>query len=377
MREAGTPSGGGEARAGQARRPTMTDVARAAGVSVMTVSYVYSRPGRVAEATAAKVRRAARRLGYPGPHPGARSLRRGRAGSLGVVLGEPLTYAFEDPQAARFLAGVAGVCGEERVGLTLVPITGAADDVERVAEAAVDGFVVWTTSDDDPVVDAVAATGLPAVVQGGPGQRGLAVVGIDDLAAARAIGGEAFAGARRPAVLSFPLDRARRTATIHGPDPAAATFPVTRRRLEGLRDACVATGHAWEHVPVHVCSRNSAAEGEAAADALLRGPDAPDAIAAMSDELALGALRAAAKGGVPVPEGLAVTGWDDGEAAAAAGLTTVAQSLHDQGARCARLALGGGATGVEEASWRIVRRASTRGWAGPRGARTRTPIPPV
>jgi DNA-binding LacI/PurR family transcriptional regulator len=339
----------------------MTDVARAAGVSVMTVSYVYSRPARVSEATAAKVRRAARRLGYPGPHPGARSLRRGRAGSLGVVLGEPLTYAFEDPQAARFLAGVARVCATERVGVTLVPITGAGDDVERVAEAAVDGFVLWTTADDDPVVDAVAATGLPAVVHGGPGHRGPALVGIDDRAAARAIGAEAFAGARRPAVLSFPLDRARRAATIHGPDPDAATFPVTRRRLEGLRDACVATGAAWERVPVLVCSRNSAVAGEAAVGELLRRPDAPDAIAAMSDELALGALRAAARGGVPVPDGLAVTGWDDTEAAAPAGLTTVAQSLHDQGARCAQLALGVAAAGVHEASWRIVRRASSRG----------------
>jgi DNA-binding LacI/PurR family transcriptional regulator len=339
----------------------MTDVARTAGVSAMTVSYVYSRPGRVSEATAAKVRRAARRLGYPGPHPGARSLRRGRAGSLGVVLGEPLTYAFENPQAARFLAGVARVCAAERVGLTLVPITGAADDVERVAEAAVDGFVVWTTADDDPVVDAVAATGLPAVVHAGPGRRGLSVVGIDDRAAARAIGEHAFAGARRPAVISFPLDRARRGATIQGPDPAAATFPVTRRRLEGLRDACVATGGTWARVPVLVCPHNSAAEGEAAAGELLGRPDPPDAIAAMSDELALGALRAARRGGVPVPGGLAVTGWDDTEAAATADLTTVAQSLHDQGARCAQLALGGARTGVHEASWQIVRRGTTRG----------------
>src|SRR3954471_19028123 len=232
------------------RRPTMADVARAAGVSAMTVSYVYSQPARVSEASIAKVREAAERLRYPGPHPGARSLRRGRAGSLGVVLGEPLTYAFEDPQAARFLAGVAGVCATERVGLTLVPITGAADDVERVAEAAVDGFVVWTTADDDPVVDAVAATGLPAVLHAGPGHPGLAVVGIDDRAAARAIGAEAFAGARRPAVLSFPLDRARHGATIHGADPAAASFPVTRRRLEGLRDACIAAGGEWKRVPV-------------------------------------------------------------------------------------------------------------------------------
>ena len=111
------------------------------------------------------------RLGYPGPHPGARSLRRGRTGSLGVVLGEPLAYAIEDPQAARFLAGVAEVCAGAGVGLTLVPITGADADVERVAEAGVDGFVVWTTAEDDPVVDAVAATGLPAVVHGGPAPR--------------------------------------------------------------------------------------------------------------------------------------------------------------------------------------------------------------
>ena len=339
----------------------MTEVARAAGVSPMTVSYAYSRPERVSEPTAAKVRRAARRLGYPGPHPGARSLRRGRAGSLGVVLGEPLTYAFDDPQAARFLAGAAGVCATQRVGLTLVPITGAADDVERVAEAAVDGFVVWTTADDDPVVDAVAATGLPAVVHGGPGRHGLAVVGIDDRASARAIGAEAFAGARRPAVLSFPLDRARRGAMLVGPDPAAATFPVTRGRLEGLRDACA----AWARVPVVVCSRNSAVEGEAAAAGLLAGPEPPDAIAAMSDELALGALRAASRRGLPVPGALAVTGWDDTEAAAPAGLTTVAQSLHDQGARCAQLALGGAATGAHEESWRIVRRASTRGLVDP------------
>jgi DNA-binding LacI/PurR family transcriptional regulator len=340
-----------------ARRPTMVDVARAAGVSAMTVSYVYSRPGRVSEATAEKMRRTARALGYPDPHPGARSLRRGRAGTLGVVLGEPLAYAFEDPQAARFLAGVAGVCAAERVGLTLVPITGAAEDVDRVAEAAVDGFVVWTTADDDPVVDAVTATGLPAVVHGGPDRRGLPVVGIDDRAAAAAIGAEAFAGARRPAVISFPLDRARRAATIDGPDPAAATFPVTRRRLEGLRDAC---GGIWARVPGVVCSRNSAAEGEAAAAALLRRPEPPDAIAATSDELALGALRAAARAGVPVPEALAVTGWDDTEAAAPAGLSTVAQSLHDQGARCAQLALGGTAAGDHEASWRIVRRETTR-----------------
>jgi DNA-binding LacI/PurR family transcriptional regulator len=317
----------------------MSDVARAAGVSVMTVSYTYSRPARVSQEAAAKVRAAAAELGYPGPDPTARSLRRGRVGSVGVVLGEPLAYAFDDPQAARFLAGVAGVCAADRAGLTLVPITGAADDVERIAEAVVDGFVVWTTADDDPVVDAVAATGRPAAVHGGP-ERGLPVVTIDNRAAARAIGAIAFAHARRPAVLSFPLDRRRESRMLLDPDPASATFPITRERLAGYREA------TSRPLTVAVAERNSAAEGARLAAALLNAPEPPDAIAAMSDELALGALRAAPN--VPI------TGWDGSEAAVQAGLTTVWQSLHDQGAECARIALGQPPS-ADPPAWRIVR----------------------
>src|SRR3954454_4238658 len=171
------------------RRPTMAEVARSAGVSVMTVSYAYSQPDRVSADTVARVRSAAAELGYPGPHPGARSLRRGRAGSLGFVFGERLTYAFDDPQAARFLGGVAEVCAAEAVGLTLVPTTGEDSDTARVADAAVDGFVIWTTTDDDPVLDAVAASGRPAAIHAGPHRPELPVVGIDDRAAAAAIGG--------------------------------------------------------------------------------------------------------------------------------------------------------------------------------------------
>src|SRR4051794_35025392 len=240
------------------RRPTMAQVARAAGVSVMTVSYVYSRPDRVSADTAARVRSAAVELGYPGPHPGARSLRRGRAGSLGFVFGERLTYAFDDPQAARFLGGVAEVCAAEAVGLTLVPTTGQDSDTARVADAAVDGFVIWTTTEEDPVLDAVAATGLPAVIHAGPQRPGLPIVGIDDRAAAAAIGQVAFAEATRPALLSFPLDRSRRPQLLRGPLPAHVAFPVTRHRWQGLAEAWTTKlGGAPEHLRVAVCPHNS------------------------------------------------------------------------------------------------------------------------
>ena len=339
----------------------MAQVAHAAGVSVMTVSYAYSRPDRVSADAAARVRAAAAKLGYPGPHPGARSLRRGRAGSLGVVLGERLTYAFEDPQAARFLSGVAEVCAAEGVGLTLVPTTGQDSDMARVADAAVDGFVIWTTTEEDPVLDAVTATGLPAIIHAGPHRPGLAVVGIDDRAAAAAIGQVAFAGARRPVVLSFPVDRDRRRQLLRGPLPSGIAFPVTRRRWQGFADAWTSIGGALDQLQVAVCPHNSAGDGEALVHELLASERPPDAIAAMSDELALGALLAAERAGIPVPGVLSITGWDDSDAAAAAGLTTLSQSLRGQGTRGAQLALGKATPSTREdrADWHVVYRRST------------------
>ena len=343
-----------------ARRPTLREVARAAGLSPMTVSYAYSQPERVSVEAASKVRAAAAQLGYPGPHPAARSLRRGWVGSLGVVLGERLSYAFEDPQAARFLAGVSDVCAAEGIGLTLVPITGQSSDAQRVAQAAVDGFVVWTTSDDDPVLDAVADTGLPAVIHAGPTRRGLPVIGIDDRAAAAAIGQVAFSGARRPLVLGFPLDRSRTRQVLAGDEVTEVRFPVTRHRWEGLRDAWTDAGHPTADLRLAVCAANHIAEGQNVAADLLQGSDPPDAIAAMSDELALGALQAAAGTGLQVPDRLAITGWDDSAAAAPAGLTTLAQSLRHQGADCARTALGRPVNEVGQHDWHVVLRATTR-----------------
>ena len=110
-----------------------------------------------------------------------------------------------------------------------------------------------------------------------------------------------------------------------------------------------------------MCPANAAALGEAFADELFRAGDPPDAIAAMSDELALGALRAAARAGLAVPGAVAITGWDDTDAAAPAGLTTVRQSLRDQGRRCARIALGHALPdGQDPPGWEVVQRTSTR-----------------
>jgi DNA-binding LacI/PurR family transcriptional regulator len=79
----------------------------------------------------------------------------------------------------------------------------------------------------------------------------------------------------------------------------------------------------------------------------------------MSDEQAAGALRAIRAAGLRVPDDIAVSGWDDSPAAADLGITTITQSLRDQGRTCATAALDG-PLGHEPAPWTLMRRSSTR-----------------
>ena len=139
------------------------------------------------------------------------------------------------------------------------------------------------------------------------------------------------------------------------------TYAVTRHRWEGFFDSWRQAGGAPADLRIAVCPANATAHGEAFADELFRSDDPPDAIAAMSDELALGALRAAARAGRVVPDLVAITGWDDSDAAAAAGLTTLRQSLRDQGSRCARLVLGHREPpGQDQPHWEVIPRSTTR-----------------
>jgi DNA-binding LacI/PurR family transcriptional regulator len=339
-------------------RATIAQVARDAQVSPMTVSYAFSQPDRVAASTLQRVLASAAKLGYTGPNPAARSLRQGRFGTIGVVLAEPLTYAFEDLAANRFLAGVASACVEERLGISLLSVYDE-NPVQVITSAAVDAFVLWTQPDGDPVIDAVVASGVPGGVLGGPHTNGLMFVSMDDRAAGKVVTEAAFAGARRPLVLSLPFVRNQTPELLVGPDPGAASYPVTRHRLAGARDWCEQAGIAWDLVRVAVLARNSQAEAVQTIAELLEAPDPPDAIMAMSDEIALGALTAARERGVAVPDQLSITGWDGSGPAARAGLTTIEQSLYEQG-RTLTLAVLGLADEVPEPGWTLVRRTSTR-----------------
>jgi DNA-binding LacI/PurR family transcriptional regulator len=270
-----------------------------------------------------RVLAAAAELGYAGPDPAARRLRTGRAGALGLIFSERLAYAFTDPAAPPFLRGVAREIQEAHSGLLLIPDSRLREEAARgVAEAAVDGFIVYSTPRNDPRVEAALARQLPVVTVDQPRDAPTPFIGIDDRAAARSAAGHLRGlGHQHVGVLSF----------VSSLDPQGTlALDLTTERLAGFREGL---GAAWDEELVRIARPNAPEPARLATLELLRLDRPPTALLAMSDILAIGALQAAAELGVAVPADLSLVGFDDSPAAAMATppLTTVAQPHEEKG----------------------------------------------
>ncbi len=334
---------------GTPRRPTLTDVAAELGVSAKTVSNAYRHPEQLSERLRKRVLATAAEVGFTGPDPVAAGLKRGRVGAFGFAYANRLSYAFEDPVAAELLAGIAGVAEGVGAGLALLP--GSASAKSRVAAltgALIDGLIVNSLAADDPLLVTAIARRLPLAVidQPGPdalaqlGAYGASWVGIDDRAAAAAIAEHVLSlGHRRLAVVSFGLHRKPRRGLVDERAQAAARYEVTRNRLAGYRDAALRAGLDWSRVPVVQGTDSTIAEGEAAAATALAADPRPTALLCLSDRLAEGAVRAAARLGRSVPADLSIAGFDDAPPAAGLNLTTVHHPHRRKGALAARALL--------------------------------------
>ena len=319
-------------------RPTLDTVAALAGVSRMTVSNAYNRPNQLSAATRDRVLELARQVGYPGPDPAGRSLRRRLSGTVGVLLTDRLPDAFTDPGLVAFLHGVATELSAAGQAMLLVPGE-AHQDSSPVRSAIVDAFVVCSMAASDPALRAALDRRLPLVTAGHPRLAGVPFVGVDNArAGARAARHLLDLGHRRFGVVALP----GRVAS-----PSDSAVPVRlgmKERVGGFSRALAAAGLDAGALRVAEATGNTAAAGQAAGRALLQ-PAAggrPTAVFAVTDVLALGVLAAAARDRIGVPHDLSVVGFDDIAEAARSrpALTTVSQSLFDQGAATARLALG-------------------------------------
>lgn len=398
-----------------ASEASLLSLARALDLSTATVSNAFNRPERVGAATLERILAEADRIGYAGPDPAARQLRRGRADAIGLVLTDALPFAFEDHAAVGFLAGVAQACEETGRSLVMLPSgsgsrsgsgsgsgavrsggaasgsgqasgsgrsVGAASDspvgsarvspagaasgspsgsatvppvgtvsVPPLGTVAIDGVIVYSVGDREPVLAAAQARRIPIVVVDQPhADPAWDWVGIDDRAVGVAVGEHlAQLGHRRVGVVAPRLSRARRNGPVSPEE--VSDYAVLRARIEGLRAGLAGRGadgrgtgeygaHGGEmvvEVPIEERTISSEQAGAAGFAALMARHPALTAVFCLSDELALGALARAAELGIDVPGEVSIVGVDDIERAAAVGLTTIEQPLQAKGAVAGRL----------------------------------------
>ncbi len=298
----------------EARRTTIIDVARAAGVSYKTVSRVLNGEPHVTAELRERVTRAAKALNY---HPNvlAQGLVRQRSYLIGLVSENPSSSYGYDLQM-----GVLERLKTERYRLLVVPVGSTAehagDVVGILRAAALDGVVLAPPITDHPLIlDELRAAGLP-FARVAPtrlldlGHNNL----VDDVAAAREIAEHVLAlGHRAIGIVKGDATHRSSEARMIGYSAALQAHDVPIR-LEWVEQG----NYTFD-------------SGLNAGRRLLAGRARPTAILAQNDDMAAGVMMAAREAGLVVPGDLSITGFDDSEFSRMVWprLTTVRQPVFD------------------------------------------------
>ncbi|MEC4571158.1 LacI family DNA-binding transcriptional regulator [Streptomyces virginiae] len=286
-----------------ARRPTIKDIARQAGVSESAVSFALNdRPG-VSRDTRARIRRVAEELGWQA-NSAARALSGERSGAVGLVLARPAHTLGVESFFLQLVSGIQEVLSAARTALLFQVV----EDVDAEcavyrrwwAERRVDGVLVVDPRTGDPRPALLAELGLPAVTIGEPGPP--TGTGAPPVSAVRADD----AGAMTEVLEHLHGLGHRRIVHIAGLPGLAHTV----RRMESLRAEAERRGLGPDHVR-SVVTDYSDAEGAAATRRVLAEPRPPTALVYDNDVMAVAGSAVAAELGIPVPHRLSIVAWDD------------------------------------------------------------------
>ncbi|UXY26549.1 LacI family DNA-binding transcriptional regulator [Streptomyces sp. HUAS TT20] len=273
-------------------RPTSRDVAQAAGVSQAAVSLVLGDKwrGRVSEATAERVREAARELGYR-PNLAARNLRLGRTRTVLLVVPALTTEFF-----AGVYTGAARIAAQHGFGVVLYPSPegiGPARDPFASAQAALDGVIASSMAAD--ALTAIRGDQLPLVMLDSDpeGSLGAATVNLD-----------ITDGVHQ--VADHLLGLGHRRFLHLAADIASWTFEVRARALAARVGTIPGTHVRTIHAPISIEGALAATEA-----ALAQPGPPPTALVCDDDKLAAGAYKALRRRGLRIPDDISVTGLDD------------------------------------------------------------------
>lgn len=344
----------------------MHDVARLAGVSQTTVSFVLN--GReeagISEETRERILEAVRRLGYR-PNAAAQALRRGTSNLIGMITDEVVTT----PYAVELIKGAQDAVREAGKVLLMLNTGNELEGMEQAAEVLiehrVDGVILATMYHRELHLPR-ALQGLPTVLANGFTSDQALPTGVPD---------EVQGG--YDAVTHLIEHGHTRIAFLNNVDD----IPAARLRLDGYRRALREAALPDDETLV-VRAASDQAGGFDAVNRLLEagGDDLPTAIFCFNDRMAMGAYAALNERGLHIPGDLSVVGFDNQAMLSAhlrPGLTTLQLPHYEMGRWSAeQLLTGEGTVGTRLFHCPLVQRASVAspGRSVLRGRRVKLPL---
>ena len=301
------------------RPATIEDVAEHAGVSMATVSRALRGLPNVAPSTRERVRREAERLSYR-PDPHASRLAAGRTHSIGMAVPMLGRWYF-----SQVVTGARDTMKAEGYDLLLFGV-GTGEERRRfvrewgVLSKRVDGLLLVDLRLDPQELLEVRAAGMK-VVSVGDHYDGVPSVTVDNLAAAAM-------------AVRHLINLGHTDIALIGDKNEQLPFSVPEHRRQGWQSALTEHG-ITPRLDLEVSGGFNVEGGYAAMTRLLSAHRPPTAVFSMSDEMAMGAIKAVRDHGLEVPGDVSVVGFDDHELSHVMDLTTVRQPVIDSGARAA------------------------------------------
>jgi DNA-binding LacI/PurR family transcriptional regulator len=304
---------------------TIKDVAQKAGVSASTVSRVLANSSRISEDTKQRVRQVLKQLDYH-PNTLARGLVTNTACALGVMIPYGANEFFENPFFSQMMSGVSEIVNQNGYDIVLFTSGTDTETIDRIVRGRrVDGLLLLSSKEDDPLLKAIEQRQFPAVLLGRvPEGTAISSVNNDNVQAA-------YEATEHLIKLGH-----KRIGFLGG----ASDLLVTQDRISGYRRALKVHGLTSED-QMEVSSFFLEQGGYLGMMRLLALSDRPTAILASDDILAFGAMRAAAELGYHLPDDLAIVGFNDIRLSEIANpaLTSVRVHMHELGCEAAEVLL--------------------------------------
>jgi Transcriptional regulators len=316
------------------KQTTLTDIAATIGVAPMTVSRVVNGTGYVSEDTRQRVMAAVKELNYR-PNGAARSLKRQRTETVGLIIGD-----ISNPYSSELANAVRSTLSAQGFALFIcISEHSAKEDItaiDSLVDHNVDGIIVATRSNagGDERLKEIADSDLPLVVVG----RDFKHASVDSVAADNFTGGfEATQhlidlGHKRIGFIGAGFENRGTLKRLQGYISALLKheLPIDERLITGRKESVSdVPGYSTEKIGYEGMKR------------LLSLPNRPTAVFARNDFTAMGAMTAIKEAGLLIPRDVAIVGFDDTPLAVHTSprLTTVRQPMLLQGRLAADMLL--------------------------------------